>query len=131
MSGAPFDDPALLDRFADLTVAFAANVQPDQIVSIGSEIGKEPLTRAIAASAYRHGARYVDVSYFDLHVKRARILHAEDSTLDYVPPWLGERILELGRLRGARIGLTGPAHPGLLADLDAGSYAEAVPHSMA
>jgi aminopeptidase len=115
---AAFDDPQLLERFADLVVGFAANVQPGQVVALGSEIGKEELTRAIAAGAYRHGAKFVDVTYFDLHVKRARILHADEDTLDYVPPWLGERILELGRLRAARIGLTGPAHPGIMEGLD-------------
>ena len=55
---------------------------------------------------------------FDLHVKRARILHADEDTLDYVPPWIGERILALGEHRAARIGLTGPVAPGLLNDLD-------------
>lgn len=115
---AAFDDPAVRERFADLVVGFAANVQRGQIVAIGSEIGKEELTRAIAASAYRHGARFVDVQYFDLHVKRARILYADEDTLDFVPSWIGERVLELGRQRAARIGLTGPAEPGLLDDLD-------------
>src|SRR3954469_23574734 len=115
---AAFDDPELLERFADLVIGFAANVQEGQVVSIGSEIGKEAVTRAIAASAYRHGAKFVDASYFDLHVKRARIEHAAEDTLDWVPPWYGERILELGRLRAACIGLTGPAHPGLLSGLD-------------
>src|SRR4051794_4261144 len=115
---AAFDDPELVDRFAELVVATAANVQPGQVVAIGSEIGKEYLTRALAASAYKHGAKYVDVAYFDLHVKRARIQYADDESLDYVPPWLGRRVLDLGELRAARIGLTGPAHPGLLSDLD-------------
>lgn len=111
-------DQATLERFADLTVGFGANVQPGQIVSIGSEIGKEAFTRALAASAYRHGAKFVDVSYFDLHVKRARIEHADEDTLDFVPSWYGERALEMARQRVARIGLTGPAFPGLLSDLD-------------
>src|SRR3954463_2827061 len=115
---AAFDDPDVLERFADLVVKTAANLQPGQVLAIGSEIGKEAVTRAVAAAGYRHGAKYVDVSYFDLHVKRARLQYAADETLDYVPPWLGERILELGRLRAARVGLTGPAHPGLLSDLD-------------
>ena len=115
---AAFDDPELVQRFADLVVATAANVQRGQVVAIGSELGKEAITRAVAASAYRHGAKFVDVAYFDMHVKRARIEHAGEDTLDFVPPWLGERVLELGRMRAARIGLTGPAHPGLLADLD-------------
>src|SRR3954462_11911344 len=115
---AAFDDPDVLERFAELVVKTAANLQPGQLLAIGSEIGKEAVTRAVAAAGYRHGAKYVDVSYFDLHVKRARLQYAADETLDYVPPYLGERILALGELRAARVGLTGPAHPGLLSDLD-------------
>ena len=111
-------DPATLERYADLVVGFAANVQPDQVVAIGSEIGKEELTRAIAASAYRHGARFVDVAYFDLHIKRARIEHAREDTLGFVPSWYGDRVLEMGRQRCARIGLTGPSFPGLMDGLD-------------
>ena len=74
--------------------------------------------RALAAKAYQRGAKFVDVQYFDMHIKRARILDADAETLDYVPPWYGQRLLELGRLRCARIGLSGPATPGLLDDLD-------------
>src|SRR3954470_19948870 len=111
-------DEATIERLAELTVRFAANVQPGQIVAVQAELGKEAMVRAIAASAYRQGARFVDVAYFDMHVKRARILHAAEDTLDFVPSWYGERILELGRQRCARIGLAGPAMPGVLDDLD-------------
>src|ERR1700710_2340697 len=111
-------DGEMLERFAELIVRFAANVQRGQIVAIGTEPGKLEVTRAVAAAAYRAGAKYVDVAQFDLHVKRARLLHADEDTLDYVPPWLGERILALGEHRAARIGLTGPSAPGLLSDLD-------------
>src|SRR6185436_10531725 len=79
-------DAETLERFAELVVRFAANVQRGQIVAIGTEPGKLEMTRAVAAAAYRAGAKYVDVTQFDLHVKRARILHAEEETLDYVPP---------------------------------------------
>jgi aminopeptidase len=111
-------DAATIERLADLTVGFAANVQRGQIVAIGAEIGKEEMVRALAASAYRHGAKFVDPLYFDMHVKRARILHADEETLGFVPSWYGERALELGRQRCARIGIAGPATPGLLDDLD-------------
>ena len=107
-----------IDRLAELAVRFGANVQRGQIVAIGTEPGKEELTRALAVHAYKAGARFVDVASFDLHIKRARILHAEEDTLDYVPPWYGERLLALGDERAARIGLTGPVAPGLLNDLD-------------
>jgi aminopeptidase len=111
-------DDATLERLADLVVGFGANVQPDQIVSVTCEPGKEPLTRAIAASAYRRGAKFVDVAWFDPWIKRARIAHAREETLDFVPDWYGSRILALGDQRAARIGLSGPSAPGLLADLD-------------
>ena len=111
-------DAATLERFADLAIGFAANVQKGQIVAIGAELGKEAMVRALAAKAYQHGAKFVDVQYFDMHVKRARILDADEETLDFVPPWYGQRLLELGRLRSARVALSGPATPGLLDDLD-------------
>jgi aminopeptidase len=109
---------AILERYADLIVRFAANVQPGQVVAVSTEPGKLDLTRAVAESAYRAGAKFVDVQLFDLQVKRARILHAAEETLDYVPPWYGERVLALSDLRAARIGLTGPSMPGVLSDLD-------------
>jgi aminopeptidase len=111
-------DDATLKRLADLVVNFGANVQPDQIVAVGGAPGKERLVRHIAASAYAAGAKFVDVTWFDPYVKRARIEHAREETLDYVPPWLGERMLALGEHRAARIGISGPVAPGLMDDLD-------------
>src|SRR3954471_11564199 len=107
-----------VERLAALAVGFGANQQQDQIVAIGGEPGKEYLVRALAESAYRHGARFVDVSWFDPWVKRARIQHAREDTLEFVPHWYGERLLALGESRAARIALSGPSAPGLLADLD-------------
>jgi aminopeptidase len=111
-------DAGTIARLADLVVGFGANVQQGQIVAIGGEPGKEYLVRAIAESAYRHGAKFVDVAWFDPWVKRARIEHAAEDTLDFVPPWYGERVLALGEHRAARIALSGPSAPGLLEDLD-------------
>jgi aminopeptidase len=111
-------DADTLRRFADLVVGFGANVQPDQVVAVSGEPGKEELVRAIADSAYRHGARFVDLSWFDLHVKRSRLLHAPEETLEWVPPWYGARARALGEARAARIALSGPQEPGLLEDVD-------------
>lgn len=115
---APGADDDRIRSLADLTVGFAANLQPGQVLAIGAEIGKEPLVRALAESAYERGAKFVDVSWFDPHVKHSRIRHADPDTLGYVPPWIGERVLSLGEHRCARIGLTGPVEPDLFDDLD-------------
>ena len=111
-------DEATLDRWAELVVAFGANVQPGQIVAIGSEPGKEAYVRALAASAYRHGAKFVDVSSFDVYVKRARLLYADEDTLGFIPDWHPQRLLALGDAHAARIGLSGPVAPDALAGVD-------------
>jgi aminopeptidase len=107
-----------LERYADLIISFGANVQPGQILDIGSGLGKEELTRELTASAYRHGAKFVDVSYWDPHLKRVRVQYAADEVLDFVPAWYGERTLELGEERAATILLSGPIAPHLYDDLD-------------
>jgi aminopeptidase len=96
---------------AELTVRFGANLQPNQILALQSEPGKEALARAIAQDAYAQGALYVDLTVFDVHFKRARALHADPDTLGFVPPWLGERAMALGEHRCARAALTGPVAP--------------------
>lgn len=106
-----------LTALAELAIRQGANVQPGQIVALASEPGKEPLARAIAEAAYAAGARFVDLTVFDVYLKRARALHADRDTLGFVPPWLGERVLALGEHRAARISLSGPVAPHALDDV--------------
>ena len=77
--------PPDLTRYADLIVNYGANVQRGQIVDLASALGKEELTRAITASAYKRGAKFVDVYYWDPYLKRARVQYAADDVLDFVP----------------------------------------------
>jgi aminopeptidase len=107
----------LTDALAELAV-FGANVQPGQLVGVTSYVGKEELTRRIAHYAYLRGARYIDVLYFDQLVKRERIAHAAEDSLDYAPPWMSERLLYLSDQRAARITLSGPHAPSALEGLD-------------
>ena len=96
-----------------------ANVQPGQIVGVSARIGQEELARAVAAAAYRRGALFVDVLWFDPWVKRARIEHANPETLSFVPPWYPARLLELAERNSARIGFSGVVAPRALEGLDA------------
>jgi aminopeptidase len=111
-------DNGTMTKLAELAVHVGANVQPGQIVVVSSEPGKEELTRAIAEAAYKAGAKFVDISWFDPYVKRARIAYADDDTLEFVPDWLGHRALAVGDAHAARIGLAGAANPGVLDGLD-------------
>ena len=107
-----------LEALARLAVEVGANVQEGQVVSVSGRPGQEGLVRATAAAAYARGAKFVDVAWFDPHVKLARLQHAAEETLDWVPPWYAQRIQEIGRVNGATIALAGPTAPGLFDDVD-------------
>jgi aminopeptidase len=112
------DADELTGRLAELTVDFGANLRPGQLLFVQADPAHAPLVRAIAAAAYRSGAKFVDAFYFDPWVKRARIAHAPEDTLEFVPPWYSQRILALGEQRCARVWITGTSAPGLFDDLD-------------
>jgi aminopeptidase len=111
-------DDALLRRYADLIVEVGANVQPGQIVWIVAEPRAAPLVRLVAAAAYARGALFVDPWYFDPWVKRARLEHAADDTLEFVPDWTPAALLGIGEHHGVRISITPQVPPGLLTGID-------------
>lgn len=93
-------------------------MQPGQVVAVGTNPGKEELARAVAGAAYRAGALWVDVATWDDLVKRERLLHADESTLDHVPELLQSRLRWLSDNRVARVSLSGPQAPGAFDDID-------------
>ncbi len=108
----------LTRRLADLIVGYGANVQPGQILGVTTYVGKEALTREVTRAAYERGARWVDVTIFDPWLKRERLLHADAETLDYIPPWMTERLEWLSDEHAARVTLTGNAAPDALEGID-------------
>jgi aminopeptidase len=119
-----------LERYADLTVRVGANVQPGQDVEIQGLVEHAPVARALARSAYRAGARRVQVRYRDMHVRRAAIELGPVGELGWSPPH------ELAWIRGwetehpAVISLTGTPDPRLFAGLDPALVAKAEPREL-
>jgi aminopeptidase len=107
-----------LDRYARLAVEVAVNLQPGQFLRISADPEHLPLVRAIGRVAYERGARYVETHYRDAHLKRARVQHAPDDSLEWSPPWTVALIDHMIETRGATIAITGDAEPELLADLE-------------
>ena len=105
------------DKLAQLAI-YGTNLQPGQILAVTSYLGKEELTRLIARKGYERGARWVDVLYFDQWLKRERIANAPDDSLEFVPPWLSQRLLWLSEQHAARVSLSGPQAPTALDGLD-------------
>ena len=115
-----------LSRYAELIVRVGANVQPGQIVFVRGLVEHAPLIRAVTESTYEAGARYVEVSYGDEHVRKAFVTHAADADLSATWPWDLPRYQAL--LEGsALIAITGDPEPELLADVDLTRLARARP----
>ena len=99
------------ERFAELVVDVGVNVQEGQDVEVLADLDAAEAVRAVAARLYSRGARFVDVWWWDPLLKRARLLHARDDTLEYVPPEYGARLLRLNEDGGAKIWIVGNSHP--------------------
>jgi aminopeptidase len=107
-----------LERFAELVLKIGANLAPGQDVLINGLIEHAPFARALAQEAYRLGARYVDVNYAEPHARKARIEHAPEDTLGWIPPWIEGRIDWSIDAEAAHISIAGDPEPDLLAQAD-------------
>lgn len=104
---------------ARLAVHSGANVAAGQdVVILAYDIEHAALAREIAEVAYRAGARFVSVLYWDQHVKRSRLLHAPEDSLAFTPAWWDRHIEECIERRSAYIVVWGDPQPELLSDLD-------------
>jgi aminopeptidase len=120
-----------LERYARLAVEVGCNLAPGRDLRINAQPEHLPLARAIARVAYENGAHYVEVAFSDQHVRRARIQHAPEDSLDWSPPWTLALIDHLAETNGATIAITGDPEPELLADLDGTRIGKARPKEVA
>ena len=84
-----------LDRYGDLAVKVALNLQPGQrlliigpLVNGGVALEAAPLVRAVTAAAYRTGAELVEAIWGDQTMIRTRFRDARRESLTAVSRWL-------------------------------------------
>ncbi|HEY2543030.1 MAG TPA: aminopeptidase [Gaiellaceae bacterium] len=106
-------EPAELERYADAITKSVALKRGDTIVVRGAPAHRE-LMVAVAASAYRGGAKAVDTIYSDPLVMRARLTHGKDAALGVLTPWHKLRLRELMKPDAAEIYISGESDPGFL-----------------
>jgi aminopeptidase len=109
----------LIDRYAELVVRVAVNVQPGQVVAIRCLVEHVELARAVTEQAYKAGASRVVVEYLDNHVRRSMVVHAPAETLRTSLPFQYQLVRDLGDAQAAFIQLTGTPEPDLFHGLDA------------
>src|SRR5262249_1344991 len=101
-------------RYADAIVRACLGIEKDDTLIVQGEPEHRELLVAVAGSAYRAGARYVDVVTSDPLVMRARLLHGTDDALGAVSPWARRRYREIVSPQGALAHIAGDGEAGYL-----------------
>ena len=90
-----------LATYGDLAVKVGVNLQPGQRLLVigplangGASLEAAPLIRHIAASAYRAGARLVEVIWGDEQLQLARFRHAPRDSFGEFSTWLPKALVE-------------------------------------
>jgi aminopeptidase len=110
----PLLPPESLARYADAIVQASLGIgEGDTIVVQGQPEHRELLV-AVAESAYRAGARFVDIVTTDPLVMRARLLHGTDEALGALSPWSRRRYREASGPNGALVQIAGEGEAGYL-----------------
>jgi aminopeptidase len=110
----PLLPPASLARYADAIVRACLGIEKDDTLVVQGQPEHRELLVAVAESAYRAGARYVDVMTADPLVTRARLLHGSDDALGALSPWARHRLREVSGPHGALAQIAGEGEAGYL-----------------
>ena len=105
-------------RLARLATGFGANVQRGQTVLVSGDIAAHELLCAVAEACYEAGAVHVETTYFDLYLKRARVLHGGDDSIGFAPDWDFHRARSAIDAGVAQISMVGGTDPAILEGLD-------------
>lgn len=84
----------MLEKYADVVVRVGLNLRNDQRLSIRGNLESASFIRKVTESAYKAGARYVDVLWADEQISRIRLQHADPETLTQLPDWILTRFEE-------------------------------------
>jgi aminopeptidase len=106
--------PASLARYADAIVRASLGIEKGDTLVIHGQPEHRELLVAVAESAYRAGAQFVDVVTGDPLVTRARLLHGSDDALGALSPWARRRYREASASHGALVHITGEGEAGYL-----------------
>ncbi len=84
----------LLSKYADVVVQVGLNLRKDQILSIRGILEDAPFIRKVTESAYKAGAKYVDVLWSDEGSARTRFEYGDPENITYIPDWVFGRYEE-------------------------------------
>jgi aminopeptidase len=103
-----------LARYADAIVRASLGIGKEDTLVVQGEPEHRELLIALAESAYRAGARFVDIVTVDPLVMRARLLYGKDYAIGALSPWSRRRLREVAGPNGALAAITGEGEAGYL-----------------
>ena len=106
-----------LQKYADVVVKVGLNLRNDQRLSIRAPIETVDFVRKVVESAYKAGARYVDVLWADEQINRLRLQLADPETLTELPDWILPRLEEYRKNGQAELAIAA-IDPDLFAGID-------------
>jgi aminopeptidase len=106
-----------LQKYADVIVRVGLNLRAGQRLLIEAGIFDYQLVRVVSASAYRAGARYVDVVWDDQEITHIHLNDAPSDALGEIPDWLPNAALEYLERGDAYLGIAS-RDPDLFSDVD-------------
>ena len=110
-------DELMLEKYAELTVHVGLNLHPGQRLLVRAPVETAPFVRLVVASAYKAGARYVDVQWSDDLVSKARYQYAPRDSFEEYPVYLADGRQEYARSGDASLAIYAE-DPDLLKDAD-------------
>ncbi len=114
MTGEPLLPAESLARYADAIVRASLGIGKGDTLVVQGEPEHRELLVALAESAYKVGAQFVDIVTADPLVMRARLLYAKDDAVGALSPWARRRLREVAGPRGALAAITGAGEAGYL-----------------
>ena len=96
----------MLQKYADVTVHVGLNLRKGQRLMVRALLDDAPFVRKVTESAYKAGARFVDVLWIDERLTRIRFEHADPESITEVPDWTYARNLEYYQRGDAILGIS-------------------------
>ena len=108
----------MLTKYADVTVNIGLNLRKGQCLTIRGILEDAPFIRKVVESAYKAGAKYVDVLWTDEKTHRLFMEYADSENIEFIPEWLFLRLEEYKKRGDANLAVYS-SDPDLLEGIDA------------
>jgi aminopeptidase len=106
-----------LQNYAEMAVKIGVGLQAGQRLMVRAPIESAPLVRLIVASAYKAGARLVDVLWTDDTIILARFNYAPRDSFEEYPTWQADALAQMANAGDAVLSIYA-TDPDLLKDQD-------------